>query len=144
MNRQPIKRSTIFLMELIIVILFFCLTGTLCIQLFVKAHLMSSRSRELTVSVNEVSSAAALVENTQDTEVLIREHYPFVEEENGNFIVYYNNKWDVCTKDEAIYSMDIRLSNENGFHTGDVTMYNVTDNTAIYQIAVRKHLAAKP
>jgi len=144
MNRQPIKRSTIFLMELIIVILFFCLAGTLCIQLFVKAHLMSNRSRELTISVNEVSSAAALLENTQDAKSLLQKQYPFAKEEDGSFIVYYTKEWNVCTADEAIYSMDVRLNNENGFHTGDVTMYNVTENRIIYQIDIQKHLAAKP
>lgn len=43
--------SSLFLMELIIAILFFSLASTVCIQLFVKAHLLTEESVNLNQSI---------------------------------------------------------------------------------------------
>lgn len=37
MERTPAKRSSLFLLELMIAILFFCLASAVCVQIFVKA-----------------------------------------------------------------------------------------------------------
>ena len=41
MKGTPAKRSSLFLLELIIAILFFSLTSAVCVQIFVRAHLIS-------------------------------------------------------------------------------------------------------
>ena len=41
MERTPAKRSSLFLLELMIAILFFCLASAVCVQIFVKAHTIS-------------------------------------------------------------------------------------------------------
>ena len=38
MKRTPAKRSSLFLLELIIAILFFSLTSAVCVQFFARAH----------------------------------------------------------------------------------------------------------
>ena len=43
--------SSLFLMELIIAILFFSLASTVCIQLFVKAHLLTEKSVNINQSI---------------------------------------------------------------------------------------------
>ena len=47
MKGTPAKRSSLFLLELIIAILFFSLTSAVCVQIFVRAHLISRQTQEL-------------------------------------------------------------------------------------------------
>ena len=49
MKKKQAKRSGIFLLELMIVILFFSVTAAVCIQLFVKAHVISQDTRNLNI-----------------------------------------------------------------------------------------------
>ena len=44
MHTQPTKRSTLFLMELILAIFIFSLTSTVCIRIFVKSHTLERES----------------------------------------------------------------------------------------------------
>ena len=51
MDRQMHSKTSLFLMELIIAILFFSISGAICVQLFVKAHMLSETSVEMNNSV---------------------------------------------------------------------------------------------
>ena len=46
MKQQNHKRSGIFLLEIMIAILFFALTGAVCLRTFVKAHTLSTQATE--------------------------------------------------------------------------------------------------
>ena len=45
MQRKPAKRSSLFLLELIIAILFFCLASAVCVRFFVRSHVMEQIGR---------------------------------------------------------------------------------------------------
>ena len=47
MNTQDNSRTSLFLMELIIVIMFFALASAICLRLFVGAHLLAERDKNL-------------------------------------------------------------------------------------------------
>ena len=51
MERTPAKRSSLFLLELMIAILFFCLASAVCVQIFVKAHTISRETQELNTAL---------------------------------------------------------------------------------------------
>ena len=51
MERTPAKRSSLFLLELMIAILFFCLASAVCVQIFVKAHTTSRETQELNTAL---------------------------------------------------------------------------------------------
>ena len=55
MKGTPAKRSSLFLLELIIAILFFSLTSAVCVQIFVRAHLISRQTQELNTALEKVS-----------------------------------------------------------------------------------------
>ena len=52
------RASSLFLMELIIAILFFSIASAVCVQFFVKSHLLSRDADALNHAVNECSSVA--------------------------------------------------------------------------------------
>lgn len=59
MKNNSRSRSSLFLMELILVILFFAVAGSICVQIFVKAHLLSQSASDLNRALNLAQSAAA-------------------------------------------------------------------------------------
>ena len=58
MDRHSNARSSLFLIELIIAILFFSLGAAICVQAFVKAHTLTVQARDLAFASSTVSSAA--------------------------------------------------------------------------------------
>jgi type II secretory pathway pseudopilin PulG len=52
------SKSSLFLIEMIVVILFFSIAGAICVSLFVQARLISLESTRLTLAVNQCQNAA--------------------------------------------------------------------------------------
>lgn len=54
------SKSALFLMELIIVIFFFALTSAVCLQVFVKAHVVSERTKNMNEAVLWADNASEI------------------------------------------------------------------------------------
>ncbi|MCQ2519193.1 MAG: hypothetical protein MJ107_01545 [Lachnospiraceae bacterium] len=54
------SRASIFLMELIIVIFFFSLTAAVCLQIFVKAHILGKKTQNINEAVLLAQNAGEL------------------------------------------------------------------------------------
>lgn len=60
-KRKRASASTLFLMELIIAVMFFSLAATVCIYVFVHAHVLSRNAKHLNMAVNITSDAAEII-----------------------------------------------------------------------------------
>lgn len=60
MPTKNISKSSLFLMELIIVLLFFSLTSAICLQLFVRAHLLDQKTTDLNKAVQYCQNTCEL------------------------------------------------------------------------------------
>ena len=58
MNNRNTSRTGLFLMELILAILFFSLSGSVCVQLFIQAHTISNNSVVLNHSILQAQNIA--------------------------------------------------------------------------------------
>ena len=109
MERTPAKRSSLFLLELMIAILFFCLTSAVCVQIFVKAH--TRETQELNTALEKVSGYTELFladALTEDTEV------------------FYDADWQECSKDEASYEIVIRVESDGKLLHGTFTVQRLS------------------
>ena len=73
------RSSSLFLMELILAILFFSVASAVCVQFFVKSHLLNLESKALTHAVNECSGAAEIIstaDSLTDGLTLLQAQYP--------------------------------------------------------------------
>ena len=64
MDRHNNTRSSLFLIELIIAILFFSLGSAVCVQAFAKAHTLTAQARDLSFASSTVSAAANVIKST--------------------------------------------------------------------------------
>ena len=121
MERTPAKRSSLFLLELMIAILFFCLASAVCpfllycngvcVQIFVKAHTISRETQELNTALEKVSGYTELFladALTEDTEV------------------FYDADWKECSKDEASYEIVIRVEPDGKLLHGTFTVQRLS------------------
>lgn len=58
MSNRNTSRTGLFLMELILAILFFSLSGSVCVQLFIQAHVISNNSVVLNHSILQAQNIA--------------------------------------------------------------------------------------
>lgn len=112
-SRSTHSRSSLFLMELILVILFFSIAGAICIQIFAKAHLLSRSASELNRAVALAQSAAAGLEAGDGSLEDLNLQFPdgiTGTDTDGNvsqFTVYYDSDWNPCGKASASYSLTV-------------------------------------
>lgn len=64
MSIRNSSKSSLFLIELIIAILFFAIGSAVCVRAFVKAHDLSMRAKDLSFASAQASSAASVLEYT--------------------------------------------------------------------------------
>ena len=61
LKRKRASSASLFLMELVVAIMFFTLAASVCITIFVRAHLQSENAKALNHAINICSDAAELV-----------------------------------------------------------------------------------
>ncbi len=66
MKTAPSRRSSLFLLELMIAILFFCLCSAVCVRLFVQSHIISENTQNLSMAMNQTSSFAEIYRTEDD------------------------------------------------------------------------------
>lgn len=115
--------SSLFLLELILAVLFFSVASALCIQIFIKAHLMSQDARDLNFAVNEVSNMAEQMpdDSLQDA------------------ATYYDSSYASCKKADAVYVLTVHYEPEDTLLKAHISMDTVADNRNIYTLDVTKH-----
>ena len=137
--------SSLFLLELILAILFFSIASAVCVQIFVKSHLLNKDARALNMAVTECSGMAELMTgplNATDILGRISELYPdAVITENGCLVsIYYNRDMHPCTQDDSIYCMTLLFSTEGSLLTAHMSMKDLQQDTCIYELTVRHQI----
>lgn len=123
-RKSRARSSSLFLMELILAILFFSVASGVCVQFFVRSHLLSRDSEALNHAVNECSSVAEIVCGTDGAEnaaALLQELYPeAVSPQDGTeqtgagreLAIYYSDTFEPCQKEHAAYLLTVSLTEE--------------------------------
>lgn len=137
MNPSRNTRSSIFLLELMIAILFFSLGSAICIQVFVKAHTLNQSAQDLSFASTQVSSVASVVKYTDQTMTSLKKFYPLIQETENGFIIYYDKNRKECAAKDASYQLMICPGTEESMQTSLLQMRNTKDDTLIYELNLR-------
>lgn len=115
------RKSSLFLMELMIALLIFSVCAGVCAAISAKAAINISESRD-------ISNALIIAQNNAE---MIKSG---IESENKTY--YYNSDLTVQEKDDsAVYSADLKISaKENGVIEYKIDVFRTTDRKLIYAI----------
>lgn len=143
-QRNRAKSSSLFLLELILAILFFSIASAVCVQFFVKSHLLSRDARELNVAVTEVSNAAELIgvsDGVTSAARMIQSEYPkALTNEASQISVYFDQNFQHCAEEGAVYLLNIDLSEKDNMIVGTLHMTRLEDKKDIYSLDISHHL----
>ena len=132
------KGSRLFLIEFLIVLFFFLIISTVCLQLFVKAHLITRRSEALSHAQAAAASVAALIESGYNTPEKAASYFPEASIESDGFSITYDSDFRTCTSEKAAYTLKV-LMTENGQEVlSDITVTE-KDNSVLYELSVSFH-----
>ena len=140
MKRTPAKRSSLFLLELIIAILFFSLTSAVCVQIFVRAHLISRQTQEQNMALEKISGFTEVFlagDSIQDLPGITSATSADSSSSLGNaaassdtdnstssgseifeYRIYYDADWQICDPDEANYRIQIQIEPQGALQHG--------------------------
>jgi hypothetical protein len=146
------SKSSLLLMELIISILFFSLASTVCIQLFVRSHTLSSDTVALNNAIIQVQNIAELYSHSDGNLNSIRSYYPDarLDETEKCLNIYYDEAWNTSgvTEADAFYYATIVCEDadeENNINATINIGYNntsaVADTKNIYELKLMHHIA---
>lgn len=123
MNKTNKSHSSLFLIELMIVLVFFALASTVCIQLFVQSHLLSQ-------STAEQNEAILLAES-------MAEEFRAADGDISEKEVYYDENWSVCSREEASYAREVTVRTEDHMKIADISVYSGDSQSPIYTLEVK-------
>ena len=116
------SRGRLFLLEMIIIILFFAVAAAVCMNLFAKAREEGARSADLTMAVTQAQYAAETFKSTggdmRKTGELL-----FAAESGGEITLCYDDAWNsVPPGEDAAYCLTMTEKNAEGLRAADVTV----------------------
>lgn len=159
------KRSSLFLIELMISIFFFSIASAVCIQLFARAKLVGDESEASNQAYLQAQSAASAFYAGDGTLELIPGVYPNAvsvpsEAEGGadaernasdagqeRYLIPFDENWNPCgQKDGAVYQMTITaLASEqdpDALRDAEIFVESLENHEILYELSLRYHAPA--
>lgn len=130
-------RSSLFLIELIISILFFSLGSAVCVQAFVKAHTTTAEARDLSFASSTVSSAASVVRYGGDTLDGFQSYFPGAFAEGEGFAACYDGSFAPCDAGRAVYTLRVRTAGDGANGATAHIWMDGRDGQTIYELELR-------
>lgn len=144
-RRNRAQSSSLFLMELILAILFFSITSAVCVQFFVKSHLLSKESKTLSQAVGECSGIAEITSVSDSADVaaaLLRDRYPDIDAgqaAGSPAVIYYDDSFSPCGERDAVYTLEAVLAEEDGMLSARMKVTG-PDDSLIYELSTSHHI----
>jgi len=137
MNKYRHPKSSLFLMEIMVNILFFAVLVTICLQLFFKAHNLSESTSVLHHAVTTCTSIAEVYQSDHDGEKIVMTIYPDAIALNSNILIYFNENYLPCSETDCMYRavLEHRHSPES-----TITFYEQESGDIIYSMTLSSYM----
>ena len=124
MKVRESSKSSLFLLELMISIVFFALAAAGCVQVFAKAHMLSQEAGRLDMAV---SVAQSLAEECSGSRM----------EDNQR---YYDELGNVCGKEDGVYLAEILQTEQAGMNQIHITVMDMETQDTLYTLQTASYL----
>ena len=124
MKVRESSKSSLFLLELMISIVFFALAAAGCVQVFAKAHMLSQEASRLDMAV---SVAQSLAEECSGSRM----------EDNQR---YYDELGNVCGKEDGVYLAEILQTEQAGMNQIHITVMDMETQDTLYTLQTASYL----
>ena len=126
MKNYRTHKSSLFLIELILAITFFSLASAICLQLFVKSHLLSQETTQLNIGINLASSAAEIFHQSYG--------------DINSYTEFYDENGVSCQKSDAVYTVTLTKKETPELVSAVIEVLLSEDNSSVYKLPVQVHV----
>lgn len=145
MNKHPRSKSSLFLMELIINLLFLCLLLTVCMQFFVSSYMQKKDAARLTFAVSAVSSAAEIFKSIHNVTIdKFAAYYPSSYQSGSTVTIFYDKEFVECALESAAYQMLADIQQTTSDCSASFTFSRLSSAETIYSMNVNFHIPLGP
>lgn len=137
MNRYHHSKSGLFLMELLINLLLFCVLCGCGLMFFMKSHNLANDATCLHQAVRITSSVAAIYETGDGSLTPLSEIYKAASSEQNGLTIYFDSGFRTCNKDGAVYRVTATPA-DTVPHKLSIDFYNEA-GTIIYHLEACHH-----
>lgn len=139
------RRSGVFLLELMISILFFCIAAAVGLQIFVKAHCISEDAGNMNMAVHKVAASAEVFRSGTEMEDYLRGEYTYYKKEENSFFVFFDTDWENCKEKDAEYTLGITTEEEKQRMVGHfaVRQKDEEEEKTIYEVELNKVISQR-
>ncbi len=135
------SRSSLFLMEMIVTILFFSLAAAICVRCFVSAHMMGKETYELNHAIAIATGYAEVMRGTNGDINSIQAVYPdSVKVDDSYLMIFYDSSFNPCDPETAVYAGDVTLTPNGAIQNMHVKIIRVEDSEIIYELDATKYM----
>jgi hypothetical protein len=120
------SKSSLFLIELMLSILFFAIASSVCLQMFVKAHTLSQDSRDLTFATEAASTLSDYWKDCNGDYDLLIDELLFGEYTDETFTVYYSKDGQSCEENEHYYTIYLTTTIDHSIMNAHICVENPT------------------
>ena len=132
--------TSLFLMEMIIIVLFFSVASATCVQAFVNSHLLDIHTKELNHAVIIAQGFVDVMRGTDgELECLLLANPEAVKNDAG-LDAWYDKDFSPCGQQEAAYCAEVVLKPDGRLNAITVTVKELEDNTEIYTLNATKYI----
>lgn len=131
--RKRASSSTLFLMELILAVLFFCIAAAICVYVFAMSHVIHLGSVEQDNAVKITQNISEILRSSRDKEDLVRGLSSAFNIPSG-----INLNDDIIIKEDAL-TATLTPSYNQGLFSFDITV-KAADGQEIYNILIEHFL----
>ncbi|MDD3796273.1 MAG: hypothetical protein PHE06_09960 [Lachnospiraceae bacterium] len=122
----------IFMTELILVILFFAIASSCCLQVFARASVISREAEELKMALNCCENLAEQLRASDGERGALQQYYEIVEGEN-DVIIYLDSDGKSCRQENASYYAAITEKTQDKIQIAQIA-FKTMDGTVIYSL----------
>ena len=134
MARQGATKTTLFLMELMVVILFFSICAAICLNVFSAGQKMAKESDHLSNAVMEVQSAASCYKAAQGDLVQTAVLWDGTKKEHA-VVRYYDEEWKSVNQKDAVFAVQICALQTEG--EAQITAQSTSSGGTLFTLLVK-------
>ena len=129
------SKNSLFLIEMIMVLLFLSLSSVACIRIFAAASQNHAKAVDWRHIQSLTTSVGEILEGTDGTPDSVSEFLSGSTQDSSTLIWYYDENWEICSSEKASHKMTLILSTDAMIKEGTLTFYSVQEKkeTEFYQ-----------
>lgn len=138
MRKYRSQKSSLFLLEIMLNLLFFVILVTICLHLFLKAHHLSKDTTLLHRAVTVCTSVAEVCQSSLGETDIFQTIYPEALFLNDTILIYFDSNFTACSEFESIYRVFLSENKETGSIT--IRFLRKNDTNVIYELEASSYV----